>query len=57
MKKFKLAVAIAALSFSTNAAAMPDQVPDSWYGHMMSRLSVMGGNPGFCRAHPQVWIC
>lgn len=57
MKKIKLALAIVALSFSTNASAMPDQVSDSWYGNMLFRLGVMSSNPGFCRGVPQSWIC
>jgi len=53
----KFAAAIAALTFSTNATAMPEQVSESWYGNMMFRLGVISGNPGFCRAHPGAWIC
>jgi hypothetical protein len=36
---------------------MPEQVSDGWYDNMMFRLGVMSGNPGFCRAHPQAWVC
>jgi hypothetical protein len=57
MKRIKLALAITALAVSTNAAAMPEQVSDGWYDNMMFRLGVMSGNPGFCRAHPQAWVC
>lgn len=59
MKKLrvKLVVAIAALTFSTNAYAMPEQVSESWYSNMMRRLEVMNSNYGFCRAHPNVWAC
>ena len=56
-KSLKLAVAIAALTFATNAYAMPEQVSDSWYSNMMRRLDVMNSNPGFCRAHPGAWVC
>lgn len=34
MKKIKLAIAVTALSFSANAAAMPPQVPDTYYEMM-----------------------
>lgn len=59
MKKLriKLTVALAALSFSTNAYAMPEQVSDNWWGNMMFRLGVMGNNPGFCSAFPGARIC
>lgn len=57
MKKIKLAVAITALTLSTSAVAMPEQVSDRWYDNMMRRLSVMAENNGFCRAHPQAPVC
>lgn len=57
MKKFKLLTAVTALSLSASASAMPEQVPDRWYSNMLQRLDVMNSNPGFCRAHPQVWVC
>jgi hypothetical protein len=53
----KFAMALAALTLSTHAYAMPEQVSDSWYSNMMFRLGVMNSNPGFCRAHPGVWVC
>jgi hypothetical protein len=58
MKKIKLAVGIIALSISASASAgMPEAVPDRWWDNMWSRLATMAENPGFCRAHPDVWIC
>lgn len=57
MKQLKLAIALAALSFSASAQAMPEQVPDRWYSNMWSRLAVMANNGGFCRAFPEVWVC
>jgi hypothetical protein len=57
MKTIKLALAVAALSFSAAAQAMPEQVPDRWHSNMMFRLEVMASNSGFCSAFPQVWIC
>ena len=58
MKKLiKAAIALMALSISATVSAMPEQVPDKWYSNMMFRLDVMAGNHGFCRGHPQAWIC
>ena len=57
MNRIKLAIALAALTCSASAQAMPEQVPDRWYGNMMSRLEVMANNGGFCRAFPEVWVC
>lgn len=58
MKKFKLMAAAAALTFSTAAVAMPEQVHSGWWSQMMFRLSVMAENPGFCRSNnSSSWIC
>ncbi len=53
----KLLLSIAALTFSTNAYAMPEQVSANWWDNMMQRLEVMANNPGFCRGVPYVPIC
>ena len=57
MKKLKIAVAISALSLSSNAFAMPEQVPDRWYSQMLSRIDTLVENPGFCRGVSQSWWC
>jgi len=57
MKKVKFAAALAALAFSTQASAMPEQVSPRWYSNMLSRIGVLADNPGFCRAHPESWYC
>jgi hypothetical protein len=43
MKRIKLAIAIVGLSMSTNAYAMPDQIPDRWYDQMWSVFSIKVG--------------
>lgn len=57
MKVAKLAIAVAALSYSAAASAMPRQVPGKWWDLMDFRLAVMANNPGFCQAYPESWIC
>jgi hypothetical protein len=55
--KIKIAVALAALTLSTTASAMPDAVPGSWWSNMSRRLNTMADNAGFCRSAASSWIC
>jgi len=53
----KAVIALSLLSISASANAMPEQVPDSWYDHMLSRIDTLRNNPGFCRGLSQSWYC
>jgi hypothetical protein len=58
MNKIKFAIAIAAVSLSASAHAMPEQVPALWYSNMLFRIGVMADNGGFCRSAQSVsWYC
>ena len=55
MNRTKFALAVIALTLSTAAQAMPEQVPDRWYDNMMHRIGVMLGNPGSSKAQDSCW--
>jgi hypothetical protein len=57
MNKIKFAIAVAVLSISASAQAMPAQVPARWYSNMFFRLGVVADNGGFCGAQSDSWIC
>ncbi len=44
MNKVKLALALAALTYSASASAMPNNVKDSWYDFMYSWVLPILGN-------------
>ncbi|MEO6225250.1 MAG: hypothetical protein ABIO80_05305 [Sphingomicrobium sp.] len=57
MKKIRYSFALAMLTASSAALAMPSAVPATWWDHMMMRFEKMTSNPGFCQTHGYTWVC